>query len=68
MPKRYHVTTFSCRMNEHNVERMKGMLDSLGYSEAAAREQVNSRPEVVAGVGGCCAPALAAGVNVSCGA
>ena len=35
--KRYHVTTFGCQMNEHDSERMKGMLDALGYSEASAR-------------------------------
>ena len=29
----YHVTTFGCQMNEHDSERMKGMLDSLGYQE-----------------------------------
>ena len=27
--KRYHVTTFGCQMNEHDSERMKGMLESL---------------------------------------
>src|SRR3954452_21262520 len=32
--KRYHVTTFGCQMNEHDSERMKGMLESLGYSES----------------------------------
>src|SRR5437762_1342445 len=31
----YHVTTFGCQMNEHDSERMKGMLESLGYSESA---------------------------------
>ena len=36
--KRYHVTTFGCQMNEHDSERMKGMLESLGYVEAAERE------------------------------
>jgi tRNA-2-methylthio-N6-dimethylallyladenosine synthase len=36
--KRYHVTTFGCQMNEHDSERMKGMLESLGYEEAADRE------------------------------
>jgi len=36
--KRYHLTTFGCQMNEHDSERMKGMLESLGYSEAASRE------------------------------
>jgi tRNA-2-methylthio-N6-dimethylallyladenosine synthase len=35
--KRYHVTTFGCQMNEHDSERMKGMLESLGYSEARER-------------------------------
>jgi tRNA-2-methylthio-N6-dimethylallyladenosine synthase len=35
--KRYHVTTFGCQMNEHDSERMKGMLESLGYSEATGR-------------------------------
>ncbi|MGA2321573.1 MAG: tRNA (N6-isopentenyl adenosine(37)-C2)-methylthiotransferase MiaB [Solirubrobacteraceae bacterium] len=35
MQKRYHLTTFGCQMNEHDSERMKGMLESLGYSEAA---------------------------------
>ena len=33
--KRYHVTTFGCQMNEHDSERMKGMLEALGYGEAA---------------------------------
>jgi tRNA-2-methylthio-N6-dimethylallyladenosine synthase len=32
--KRYHVTTFGCQMNEHDSERMKGMLESLGYGES----------------------------------
>ncbi len=32
--KRYHVTTFGCQMNEHDSERMKGMLEALGYTEA----------------------------------
>jgi tRNA-2-methylthio-N6-dimethylallyladenosine synthase len=34
MGKRYHVTTFGCQMNVHDSERMRGMLDSLGYEEA----------------------------------
>ncbi len=36
--KRYHVTTFGCQMNEHDSERMKGMLESLGYEEAEERD------------------------------
>jgi tRNA-2-methylthio-N6-dimethylallyladenosine synthase len=36
-PKRYHVTTFGCQMNEHDSERLKGMLEQLGYEESEAR-------------------------------
>ena len=39
--KRFHVTTFGCQMNEHDSERMKGMLASLGYDEAESREQAD---------------------------
>src|SRR3954471_10576650 len=39
--KRFHVTTFGCQMNEHDSERMKGMLGSLGYSEAPSREDAD---------------------------
>ncbi len=39
--KRYHVTTFGCQMNEHDSERMKGMLESLGYGEAPSRAQAD---------------------------
>jgi tRNA-2-methylthio-N6-dimethylallyladenosine synthase len=35
--KSFHVTTFGCQMNEHDSERMKGMLESLGYSEVPER-------------------------------
>ena len=37
LPKRYHVTTFGCQMNEHDSERMRGMLESLGYDQAPDR-------------------------------
>ena len=33
--KRFHVTTFGCQMNEHDSERMKGMLESIGYAEVS---------------------------------
>jgi tRNA-2-methylthio-N6-dimethylallyladenosine synthase len=36
--KRFHVTTFGCQMNVHDSERMRGMLASLGYEEAEARD------------------------------
>jgi tRNA-2-methylthio-N6-dimethylallyladenosine synthase len=39
--KRYHVTTFGCQMNEHDSERMKGMLESLGYGEAAEQDEAD---------------------------
>ncbi len=35
--KRYHLTTFGCQMNAHDSERIKGMLESLGYGEAPAQ-------------------------------
>ncbi len=35
--KKFHVTTFGCQMNEHDSERMKGMLSGLGYEETASR-------------------------------
>jgi tRNA-2-methylthio-N6-dimethylallyladenosine synthase len=36
--RKYHVTTFGCQMNEHDSERMKGMLESLGYEECSDRD------------------------------
>ena len=39
--KSFHVTTFGCQMNEHDSERMKGMLEALGYQEAPAREDAD---------------------------
>jgi tRNA-2-methylthio-N6-dimethylallyladenosine synthase len=41
MPRRFHVTTFGCQMNEHDSERMKGMLESLGYAEAPERAEAD---------------------------
>src|SRR6201994_5084146 len=38
MQRRYHVTTFGCQMNEHDSERIKGMLESLGYTESDTRD------------------------------
>jgi tRNA-2-methylthio-N6-dimethylallyladenosine synthase len=35
--KSFHVTTFGCQMNEHDSERMKGMLNGLGYAEVSER-------------------------------
>jgi tRNA-2-methylthio-N6-dimethylallyladenosine synthase len=38
---RYHVTTFGCQMNAHDSERMKGMLESLGYTEAETQDHAD---------------------------
>jgi tRNA-2-methylthio-N6-dimethylallyladenosine synthase len=39
--KTYHLTTFGCQMNEHDSERMRGMLESIGYSEVPERAQAD---------------------------
>jgi tRNA-2-methylthio-N6-dimethylallyladenosine synthase len=39
--RRYHVTTFGCQMNEHDSERIKGMLESLGYAESDTRSDAD---------------------------
>ena len=39
--KRYHLTTFGCQMNEHDSERMKGMLESIGYAESDSRDEAD---------------------------
>ena len=41
MHKRFHVTTFGCQMNEHDSERIKGMLESLGYEESDHRDHAD---------------------------
>jgi tRNA-2-methylthio-N6-dimethylallyladenosine synthase len=37
----YHLTTFGCQMNEHDSERMAGMLDQLGYRRVDSRENAD---------------------------
>ena len=39
--RRYFVTTFGCQMNAHDSERIKGTLESIGFGEAASREQAD---------------------------
>jgi tRNA-2-methylthio-N6-dimethylallyladenosine synthase len=56
--KRYHVTTFGCQMNEHDSERMKGMLESLGYALGEAKRLKTENPERIVGVGGCWAQSV----------
>ena len=38
---RYHLTTFGCQMNEHDSERMRGVLENLGYTRADARDDAD---------------------------
>ena len=38
---KFHVTTFGCQMNEHDSEHMKGMLESLGYTEVPHRHEAD---------------------------
>jgi len=39
--KRYHVTTFGCQMNAHDSERIKGMLEELGFGEAVSQDEAD---------------------------
>ncbi len=39
--KRYHVTSFGCQMNAHDSERMRGMLESLGYRPVEERAEAD---------------------------
>ena len=38
---RYHLTTFGCQMNDHDSERMKGVLEGLGYTSAESRDDAD---------------------------
>lgn len=38
---RYHLTTFGCQMNAHDSERMRGLLETLGYHEAPRRDDAD---------------------------
>lgn len=42
--KNYYVRTYGCQMNEHDGERIKGMLESAGYSET---EDINKADIVI---------------------
>ncbi len=37
----FHLTTFGCQMNEHDSERIKGLLRALGLREAATRSDAD---------------------------
>jgi tRNA-2-methylthio-N6-dimethylallyladenosine synthase len=34
----YHLTTFGCQMNDHDSERIRGVLESDGWEQAASQE------------------------------
>jgi tRNA-2-methylthio-N6-dimethylallyladenosine synthase len=38
---RYHLTTFGCQMNEHDSERMRGVLESIGYDPVDDRDDAD---------------------------
>jgi tRNA-2-methylthio-N6-dimethylallyladenosine synthase len=39
--KNYYVVTFGCQMNAHDSERIKGMLEELGLSEAGSPHEAD---------------------------
>lgn len=41
MGQRFHVTTFGCQMNEHDSERLTGMLEGLGYERVDQRSDAD---------------------------
>ncbi len=38
---RYHLTTFGCQMNDHDSERMRGLLEGLGYAPVETRDDAD---------------------------
>lgn len=41
MSKKYYITTFGCQMNEHDSEKLAGMLENIGYIEGETSEDAN---------------------------
>jgi tRNA-2-methylthio-N6-dimethylallyladenosine synthase len=37
----YFIRTFGCQMNEHDSERMRGVLEGIGYTRAEARDDAD---------------------------
>jgi len=33
MSRTFHILTYGCQMNEHDSEKISGMLNSIGYKE-----------------------------------
>ena len=38
-PETYHVVTYGCQMNAHDSEKIAGMLEEMGMTEAPVREE-----------------------------
>ena len=38
---RYHLMSFGCQMNEHDSERMKGVLEEIGYNEVTEQDDAD---------------------------
>lgn len=38
---RYHITTYGCLMNEHDSEKLRGILESVGYQQAEKEEEAD---------------------------
>lgn len=38
---KYHIETYGCQMNEHDSERMAGLLEQAGYERAASEEDAD---------------------------
>ncbi|SDL91462.1 tRNA (N6-isopentenyl adenosine(37)-C2)-methylthiotransferase MiaB [Halarsenatibacter silvermanii] len=39
--RNYHVITYGCQMNEHDSEKIRGMLESMGYNEVKKAEEAD---------------------------
>ena len=39
MQKHYHIVTYGCQMNDHDAEKLSGMLQTCGFSPAPSKEE-----------------------------
>ncbi|RRD95942.1 tRNA (N6-isopentenyl adenosine(37)-C2)-methylthiotransferase MiaB [Clostridiales bacterium COT073_COT-073] len=40
-PLLYHITTYGCLMNEHDSEKLRGILETIGYQPAAKEDEAD---------------------------
>lgn len=38
---RYYIESYGCQMNDHDAEKLSGMLQACGYSPASSKEEAN---------------------------